>query len=86
MINKEASIAALAGMTTAELINIIDEDYYRSMIGCTEDNADSVIDSLVTELVSIQEGCALAERYDLAIACRGRLTALAMQINVRELF
>jgi len=85
MINQKASIEALQGMETHELCRIIDEDYYRSMIGCKPDEVSSIVDRLVTELVDVQMGCALAERYDLAIACKGRLTALAMQMKLKDL-
>ena len=85
MINKQASVEALQGMETHQLIRIIDEDYYRTMIHCASEEMNDGIDRLITELVDVQEGCGLAERYDLAIVCRKKLSELAMQIDVKQM-
>ena len=82
---KEDLIDVLAGMESPELIRIIDEDYYRSMIACKPADHCTVLDGLVTELVNVQEGCAKAERYDLAIICRSKLTQLAERMKLEDL-
>jgi hypothetical protein len=85
MKKKEDLIDVLEGIESPELIRIIDEDYYRSMIACKPADTTNVIDGLITELVNVQEGCAKAERYDLAIICRTKLTELAMQMKLEDL-
>ena len=85
MINKQASIDALKGMEGHELINIIDTDYYRTMMHCQAEEMNGAIDRLITELVDVQEGCAIAERYDLAILCRQKLAELADNIDVKQM-
>lgn len=82
---KEDLIDVLAGMETPELIRIIDEDYYRSMIACQPADHCTTIDKLVTELITVQDGCAKAERYDLAIICRTKLSQLAEQMKLEDL-
>jgi hypothetical protein len=85
MINKQASIDALRDMKEHQLITIIDTDYYRSMIACTPENTNDVVDKLITELLEVQVGCGLAERYDLAIVCRKKLSELALHIDVKQM-
>jgi hypothetical protein len=85
MINKKASIEALKGMESYELIKIIDEDYYRVMIACSPEEMNDGIDKIITELVTVQEGCGLAERYDLAIVCRTKLNELVEQMSVKDM-
>jgi hypothetical protein len=85
MINKQASIEALRDMETHHLITIIDTDYYRSMIACAPEQMNDTIDRLITELIEVQEGCAIADRFDLAIVCTSKLAQLAEQMSVREM-
>lgn len=75
----------LKDMMPADLVSIIDEDYYRAMIGCRPEDHAHTLDALITELVEVQDGCAKANRFDLAVVCRGKLNSLAMQMKIEDL-
>jgi hypothetical protein len=85
MINHKASMEALKGMETYDLAKIIDEDYYRSMVACKANEVSSKVDALVTELVDVRHGCAVADRFDLVRVCTSKLSQLAMQMKLEDL-
>ena len=82
---KEELAHMLKDMMPADLVSIIDEDYYRAMIACRPEYADDVLDELITDLIGVQDGCVKADRFDLAIICRTKLSDLAMQMKLKDL-
>ena len=77
----------LKSLECDELIKIIEDDYYREMIGCSREQANEKIMNLIDETLEIEIVAASpdVERYDLAILCRDYRVSLADRIILGEL-
>jgi len=80
--NKEKLESLLHEMETYDLARVIEDDYYRIMIGCPKEEANQRILDLIDDVLIVETFCASPdiERYDLAIICRDKRVKLADNI------
>lgn len=81
--NKEAIlIDNLKSIECVELIKIMEDDYYREMIGCSKEEANERIMNMIDETLEVEQVASSTdvERYDLAIICRDWRVSLADRI------
>jgi len=80
-------INRLKSLECTELIKMMEDDYYREMIGCRREEANEKIMNLIDETLAVEVVAAspIVERYDLAILCRDYRVSLADRIILEDL-
>lgn len=83
--NKEQYRDVLKDVSVSDLNRIVNDDFMRFVIELQPDKPAVVIDTLITELVQVQENAVIAERYDLAKACKDNLEWLIDEMPFKGL-
>jgi hypothetical protein len=75
-------INRLKSLECTELIKMMEDDYYREMIGCHSSEANEKIMNLIDETLEVEIVASSkdVERYDLAVICRDYRVSLADRI------
>jgi hypothetical protein len=75
-------INKLKSLECVDLINMMENDYYREMVGCRIEDANEKLMNLIDDTLEIEIVAASTdvERYDLAIICRDHRVSLADRI------